>query len=132
MRKIILMFMIVVSVFAEQSKKSNDPGMKLILQGKFKEAMNIFKKRCQKNDGYACGMVGFFYSKGFNIVVKNKKKALYYYKKGCKLNDSDSCALIGYIYYRNKHIQKSKKFLKKACNLGNRDTCEYLKYKKIH
>ncbi|WP_457560585.1 tetratricopeptide repeat protein [Caminibacter sp.] len=114
-----------IFAFAMNHGKTNDPDLQLALQGKYKEAFKGFKKRCEKNDGYACGMVAFFYDKGFG-TQKNHQKAIKLYKKGCKLNDADSCTLLGYYEYKNGNKSEAKKDLQKACKLGNKDACNYL------
>jgi len=111
--------------FASNHGQTNDPDLQLALKGKYQQAFKGFYKRCEKNEGYACGMVGFFIDKGFG-VEKNHKKAVEFYKKGCNLNDSDSCTLLGYYAYQNSNKQKAKEYLNKACKLGNQDACNYL------
>ncbi len=124
MKKII--FLISASIlFGASHGQTNDKDLQLALQGKYKEAFLGFSKRCKKKDGYACGMVGFFYDKGFG-VKKDHNKAILFYKKGCELNDKDSCTLLGYYEYKTKNIKEAKKLLQKACNLGNKDACDYL------
>jgi len=126
MKKTILPFLAIYA-FAMPHGQTQDPALKEALQGHYKKAFNMFEKRCNKNDAYACGMVGFFYDKGFG-TQKNHNLALKFYKKGCKLNDSDSCTLLGYNAYKNKNIQKAKEYLNKACKLGNKDACNYLNH----
>ncbi|GAB6044884.1 hypothetical protein JCM11957_04820 [Caminibacter profundus] len=125
MKKILALLGLSLALFAGNHGQTNDPDLKLALEGKYKKALKGFKKRCEKNDGYACGMVGYFYDKGFG-VNKNHKLAISFYKKGCALNDSDSCTLLGYEEYKNGNTKKAKEFLKKACNLGNKNACDYL------
>ena len=111
--------------FAVNHRQTNDPDLQLARQGKYQKAFVGFKKRCNKNDAYACGMVVYFYNKGFG-VKKDMKKAFEYYKKGCNLNYIDSCTILGYYEYKNEKKEKAKKLLKKACNLGNKNTFNYL------
>jgi len=130
MKKLLLTTLFISSLFAEHGK-TDDKDLQLALQGKYNEAFQGFKKRCDLNDGYACGMAGYFYNKGFG-VKEDIKKAIQYYKKGCSLNDSDSCTFLGYFYYKGdvvkKDLKKAIKFLKKACNeLKSKDACNYLK-----
>ncbi len=105
---------------------TNDPGLKLAFAKKYKAALENFKHRCEKKDGYACGMAGYFYDKGFGNIVKNHNLAIEFYKKGCELNDADSCTLLGYNEYKTGNKTKAKHLLKKGCKLGNRDACKYL------
>ena len=105
---------------------TNDPGLKLAFAKKYKEALANFISRCSNNEGYACGMAGYFYDKGFGKIKKDHKLAIKFYQKGCSLNDADSCTLLGYEAYKNKDIKKAKKLLQKACKLGNKDACNYL------
>jgi hypothetical protein len=132
MKKFILILIAVFS-FAATHGKTDDPDLQLALNGKYEKAFEGFKKRCDKNDAYACGMVAYFYNKGFG-TEKNDKKALEYYRKGCGLNDSDSCTILGYYYYKGiivkQNVNKALKLLKKACNLGNKDACNYIE--KLH
>ena len=129
MKKLILFF-IAVLTFALPHGETTDPALKEALQGHYKKAFNMFEKRCNRNDGYACGMVAYFYDKGFG-VNKDKEKAIKYYKKGCNLNDKDSCTILGYYYYKgivvNKNLKKSIQLLKKACNLKSPEACNYLR-----
>ncbi len=104
---------------------TKDPGLKLALAGKYKAALGNFLKRCSNNDGYACGMVGYFYAKGFGTIQKNKTLAIKYYKKGCYLKDADSCTLLGYNAYKRGNKKEAKELLKKGCKLGNKDACKY-------
>ena len=127
--KKILILIISVLAFAKHGQ-TNDPALQEALQGHYKKAFNMFEKRCNNNDGYACGMVAYFYDKGFG-VKNDKKRAIDFYKKGCNLNDKDSCTILGYYYYKgmivNKNLKKSIQLLKKACNLKSKDACNYLK-----
>jgi len=127
MKKLILLSLAVFA-FSANHGKTNDPDLQLALQGKYAKALKGFEQRCDKNDAYACGMVAYFYDKGFG-VKKDKNKAVKYYKKGCKLNDADSCTILGYYYYKGeiveKSVAKSQKMLEKGCKLGNKDACKY-------
>ncbi len=105
---------------------TNDPGLKLAFEKKYKAALANFIERCSNGDGYACGMAGYFYDKGFGDIPKNHKLAIKFYKKGCALNDADSCTLLGYNAYKNKDYKKAKRLLEKGCKLGNKDACNYL------
>jgi len=105
---------------------TNDPGLKLAFAKKYKEALANFISRCSNNDGYACGMAGYFYDKGFGDIKKNHNLAIKFYKKGCSLGDADSCTLLGYNAYKKGNLRKAKKLLKKGCQLGNKDACNYL------
>ncbi len=124
MKKIALILGISLTLFGAHGN-TNDKDLQLALKGKYKEAFDGFYKRCEKNEGYACGMVGFFYDKGFG-VKKNHKEAIKFYKKGCKLEDADSCTLLGYYAYQEGKKQEAKELLNKACKLGNKDACNYL------
>jgi len=131
MKKLLLILLFVATLFATEHGKTNDKDLQLALQGKYSEAFKGFKKRCELNDGYACGMVAYFYNKGFG-VKKDIKEAIKYYKKGCSLNDSDSCTILGYYYYKGEVVKKDLKkaitLLKKACiELKNKNACNYLK-----
>ncbi|ACM92150.1 beta-lactamase HcpA [Nautilia profundicola AmH] len=134
MKKILFMVLLLtVSVFAAKHGTTNDPDLQLALEGKYDKAIKGFEKRCEKNEAYACGMVAYFYNKGFG-VEKDNKKALKYYEKGCNLNDSDSCTILGYYYYKGilvkQDVKKALTLLKKACKLGNKDACNYIE--KLH
>jgi len=124
MKKLILPFFAILT-FAMPHGETQDPALKEALKGHYKKAFSMFEKRCDKNDAYACGMVGFFYDKGFG-VSKNHNLALKFYKKGCNLNDADSCTLLGYNAYKKGELKEAKKLLRKGCNLGNKDACNYL------
>ncbi len=124
MKKTVLII-IATFAFAANHGQTNDPDLQLALQGKYQKAFLGFKKRCNRNDAYACGMVAYFYNKGFG-VKKDMKKAFEYYEKGCNLNDTDSCTILGYYEYKNGKKEKAKKLLKKACDLGNKNACNYL------
>jgi len=130
MKKLLLSILLTLSAFAANHGQTDDPDLQLALQGKYAQAFKGFEKRCTKNDAYACGMVAYFYNKGFG-VEKNIKNALKYYEKGCKLNDTDSCTILGYYYYKGQYVKKDVKraseLLQKACKLGNKDACNYTK-----
>lgn len=123
-------FLILSAVFAfsmpQNHMFTNDPGLKLAFAKKYKAALANFKQRCKKNDGYACGMAGYFYEKGFGDIKVNNNLAIEFYKKGCKLNDADSCTLLGYETYKKGDKTRAKELLKKGCKLGNKDACNYL------
>jgi TPR repeat protein len=128
MKKTIL---ILTAVFAfAKHGQTNDPALQEALQGHYTKAFRMFDKRCSKNDGYACGMVAYFYDKGIG-VQKDKKAAINYYTKGCGLNDNDSCTILGYYYYKGigvkKDLNKAITLLKKACKNHSKDACNYLK-----
>jgi len=127
MKKLIF-FISSVLVFAmpKNHMTTNDPGLKLALEGKYQKALDNFIERCSNNDGYACGMAGYFYDKGFGGIDKNHQLALKLYKKGCSLGDGDSCTLLGYDAYKNQQYKRAKELLKRGCNLGNKDACKYL------
>jgi hypothetical protein len=130
MKKILLISVLTVFTLANSHTQTKDPDLKLALQGKYSLAFKGFKQRCDnKNDAYACGMVAYFYNKGFG-TQKNIKKALKYYEKGCSLNDTDSCTILGYYYYKGEIVKKdpakAKQLLNKACKLGNKDACNYI------
>ncbi len=124
--KKLLLIGISVFAFAMNHGQTKDPDLQLALQGKYKQALSGFEKRCEKNDGYACGMVGFFYYKGFG-TGKNMQKAIQYYQKGCKLKDADSCTLLGYYEYRQGNKKMAKEYLNEGCKLGNKDACTNVK-----
>ena len=127
MKKIIVF--LGIFLFASMPKNhfvTNDKGLKLALAGKYQEALANFIERCSSEDGYACGMAGYFYEKGFGNIKQNHSLAIKFYKKGCSLGDADSCTLLGYEAYKNKDIKKAKELLKKGCKLGNKDACNYL------
>jgi TPR repeat protein len=128
MKKVIVSALLAASAFAMNHGQTKDPDLQLALQGKYAQALKGFEKRCEKKDAYACGMVAYFYNRGFG-VKKDMKKALKYYEKGCALNDSDSCTILGYYYYKGEVVKqntkKAKELLNKACKLGNKDACNY-------
>jgi len=133
MKKILIIALLIISAYAAKHGQTNDPDLQLALEGKYTEALKGFEKRCNKNEAYACGMVAYFYNKGFGVETDNKK-ALKYYEKGCNLNDSDSCTILGYYYYKGvlvkQDVKKALTLLKKACKLGNKDACNYIE--KLH
>ena len=126
--KKILLILLATFAFSSSHGQTDDIALQEALNGNYKKAFSMFKNRCNKNEAYACGMVAYFYNKGFG-VEKNNQLALKYYKKGCALEDSDSCTILGYYYYKGqivkKDIKKAKELLKKACKLGNKDACKY-------
>jgi len=121
-----LLLVAVVFAFSSNHGQTKDPALQEALNGNYKKAFSMFKNRCEKKDGYACGMVGYFLDKGIGGIEKNHQTAINYYKKGCELNDTDSCTLLGYNEYKKGNLKEAKKLLKKACNLGNKDACNYL------
>jgi len=133
MKKILIIALLIISAYATKHGQTKDPDLQLALEGKYAQALKGFEKRCDKNEAYACGMVAYFYNKGFG-VEKNIQKAIKFYQKGCKLNDTDSCTILGYYYYKGiqvkQDVKKALTLLKKACKLGNKDACNYLT--KIH
>ena len=127
MKKLLLTLVGIVAFAMPQNHGiTNDPGLKLAFAKKYKKALNNFKNRCNNNDGYACGMAGYFYDRGFGDIKKNHNLAIKFYKKGCSLGDADSCTLLGYKEYKKGNKTKAKKLLKKGCKLGNKDACNYL------
>ncbi|QCI28308.1 tetratricopeptide repeat protein [Caminibacter pacificus] len=127
MKKLLITLAFGGLLFAMNHGQTNDPDLQLALNGKFKQAFSGFEKRCMnKNDGYACGMVGYMLDKGIGGIEKNHKEAIKYYKKGCELKDADSCTLLGYYEYKQGNTKKAKELLNKACKLGNKDACKYL------
>ena len=128
MKKLIIaVFAIFAFAMPKNHGFTNDPGLKLAFAKKYKEALANFIERCNNGDGYACGMAGYFYDKGFGNIPRNHQLAIKFYKKGCSLGDGDSCTLLGYIAYKKGKLKTAKKLLKKGCNLGNKDACRYLK-----
>jgi len=129
MKKLILIIGAVLLFGAQSHMQTNDKDLKLAMEGKYKQAFDGFEKRCENNDAYACGMVAYFYNKGYGVNT-NLQKAIEYYKKGCRLKDPDSCTLLGYFYYKGtgvkKDLKKALSLLKEGCNLGNKDACNYL------
>ena len=127
MKKLLLTLAGVIAFAMPQNHgMTNDPGLKLAFAKKYKEALANFISRCSNNDGYACGMAGYFYERGFGGIKKDHNLAIKFYKKGCSLGDADSCTLLGYEAYKNKDLKKAKELLKKGCKLGNKDACNYL------
>ena len=127
MKKLLLSLSSIIAFAMPQNHgMTNDPGLKLAFEKKYKEALANFIERCSNNDGYACGMAGYFYEKGFGNLEKNRNLAIRFYKKGCSLGDADSCTLLGYEAYRNKNFKKARELLKKGCELGNKDACNYV------
>ena len=88
--KKLLLLVAVVFAFSSNHGQTKDPALQEALNGNYKKAFSMFEKRCIKNDGYACGMVGYFLDKGIGGIEKNHQTAINYYKKGCELNDADS------------------------------------------
>ena len=127
MKKLILMAIVSLAFALPKNHGfTNDPGLKLAFEKKYKAALANFIERCANGDGYACGMAGYFYDKGFGDIPKNHQLAIKFYKKGCALGDGDSCTLLGYIAYKKGDLKKAKELLKKGCKLGNKDACNYL------
>ena len=127
MKKLLLSLASVIAFAMPQNHgTTNDPGLKLALEKKYKQALANFIERCANNDGFACGMAGFFYQKGFKDIKKDEKLAIKFYKKGCSLGDADSCTLLGYEAYKKGNLKKAKELLKKGCELGNKDACNYI------
>ena len=127
MKKLLLSLIAVIAFAVPKNHgTTNDPGLKLALEKKYKEALANFIERCSNEDGFACGMAGYFYDRGFGKIPKNHKLAIKFYQKGCALGDGDSCTLLGYEEYKKRNLKKAKEFLKKGCKLGNKDACKYL------
>ena len=75
-----IIFLFAVLSFSYQNMSNNiDKDLNLALHHKYKKALSHFEKRCKNNDGYACGMAGYFYDKGFG-VAKNHNLAISFYK----------------------------------------------------
>ena len=55
-------------------------------------ASEYYKKGCDLDDGFSCGMVGYLYKEGIG-VKRDYQKASEYFKKGCDLGNEVSCSL---------------------------------------
>ena len=84
------------------------------------------EQACDKNDGYACGVLGLFYandkSSGFDVT-----KALHYLSKSCELKVTASCTEMGHIYSDGRGVtvnkQKSRSLYTQACELRDSRGC---------
>ena len=116
MKKIILGSLIAVFAFAGHGE-SNDPGMKLLMQGKNKQALEIFKKECNKDkNAWACGNVGLMLYMGMG-VKKDVSKAKEYYNKGCEAHDIGSCENLAEIAYKEQNMPTAKGYFEKVCKM---------------
>lgn len=103
----------------------------------FKDALNLFKKGCDLNDGFSCGLLGLTYYNGSTPYTGNKSylpqnynKAANIFQKGCNLNDSNSCAMLASMYHEGKgvdyNIDTAITLYNKSCNLNNGTSCGIL------
>jgi len=116
MKKFILGSVLAVFAFAGHGQ-SNDPGMKLLSEGKNKEALEIFKKECNNGNGWACGNVGLMLYNGYG-VKKDVSKAKEYYNTACsKYHDIASCENLGEIAYKEQNMVTAKGYFEKACGM---------------
>jgi len=114
--KKILLSALAVFAFAGHGD-SNDPGMKLLMKGDKKGALEVFKKECDKdNNGWACGNVGLMLYMGM-AGEKNIALAKKYYNKGCNLNDIGSCENLAEIAYKEQNMVSAKGYFQKVCKM---------------
>lgn len=83
-------------------------------------------KKCEANDGRACGILADRYEKGEG-VAKDANLAVKYDDKGCNLNNMPSCNNLGNIYRNGKGVAKDEakaaEYYAKGCDLGNGSNC---------
>jgi TPR repeat protein len=114
MKKILIAGILSISLFAHG--ESNDPGMKLLAQGKNKQALQTFEQECKSGNAWACGNAGLMLYMGMD-VKKNIAESKKYYNKGCELNDIASCENLAEIAYKEQNIVSAKGYFEKVCGM---------------
>jgi len=116
MKKMILTSLSAIFLFAGHGD-SNDPGMKLLMKGDKKGALEVFKKECDVDkNGWACGNVGLMLYMGL-AGNKDITTSKIYYNKGCELNDVGSCENLAEIFYVENDLMTAKKYFNKVCHM---------------
>ncbi len=103
-----------MSLFAHG--ESNDKGMKLLREGKNKQALQTFEKECNNGNGWDCGNAGLMLYVGMG-VNKNISESKKYYNKGCELNDIASCENLAEIAYKEQNMVSAKGYFEKVCEM---------------
>jgi TPR repeat protein len=88
--------------------------------GKFKEALNIFRKIAKNGDDSAMDRIGTMYANGEG-VEKNISKAIEWYKKSVVNGGLTSLYNLGLIYKCENNINESKRWFTMALNEGDTD-----------
>jgi len=92
-------------------------------------ALNGYKKKCEKKNGFACGAVGALYALGKG-EKNNWLKAAQYFKKECQYNSKNGgCINLAYTYLngaQERNITKAAKLLEKGCELKFGFACSLL------
>jgi len=116
MKKIILGSVLAVFAFAGHGD-INDPGFKLLQEGKNKKAIEMWKKECNNGNGWACGNVGIFLYVGIPGIKTDVSTAKKYANKGCELHDIGSCSILGEMAYAEKNMLTAKGYFEKVCGM---------------
>jgi TPR repeat protein len=114
MKKILMAGILTMSLFAHG--ESNDKGMKLLGEGKNKQALQTFEKECNNGNGWDCGNAGLMLYVGMG-VNKNISESKKYYNKGCELNDIASCENLAEIAYKEQNMVSAKGYFEKVCEM---------------
>ena len=114
MKRIVLAGILSISLFAHG--ESNDPGMKLLSQGKNQKALKVFEKECNNGNGWDCGNAGLMLYMGMG-VKKDVASAKEYYNKGCELHDISSCENLAEIAYKEQNLVSAKGYFEKTCGM---------------
>jgi TPR repeat protein len=116
MKKIIVGSLLAVFAFAGHGE-SDDPGMKLLIDGDKVGALKTFEKECDNDkNAWACGNAGLMLYMGM-AGKADPAKSKEYYNKGCKLHDIASCENLAEIAYREQNIPAAKGYFQKVCKM---------------
>ena len=91
---------------------------RLYNDGKFKEALNLFKEIAKNGDDSAMDRIGSMYADGEGIE-KNISKAIEWYKQSVSEGGLTSLYNLGLVYKCENNINESKRWFSMALNEGD-------------
>ena len=91
---------------------------RLYNDGKFKEALNLFKEIAKNGDDSAMDRIGTMYADGEGIE-KNISKAIEWYKQSVSEGGLTSLYNLGLVYKCENNINESKRWFSMALNEGD-------------
>ena len=91
---------------------------RLYNDGKFKEALNLFREIAKNGDDSAMDRIGTMYADGEGIE-KNISKAIEWYKQSVSEGGLTSLYNLGLVYKCENNINESKRWFSMALNEGD-------------
>jgi len=116
MKKLFLILITIISVFAGEAEEYLNKGIKAVKHKDYIVAFKYFKKSCDLGNSLGCANCGVCYAKGTG-VTKNNEKSIKYFKKSCHMGSKEACKILYrftsviFSYIDNKNINKLKKLL---------------------